>query len=231
MQARFVRLPETLFDQARRAFAVYDQMDAVEQAKAINLCIAAVTAAVLTVFPLRARTWLQLSSDTPDADIWLDPSPRSGKVHFDIPASKIKRRKEPFKHTIAPRKSFSPWEIIRWFQDGPRQELMRNHMSTEPDHTLLLCGIKYGRLFKAWSVATRHALIPMPLHRVRHAVATILINLRPDNIAFVASLLGISERVARDTYAFVDHQKRLMEVDLQLCDYESKFTEFGLRLS
>jgi hypothetical protein len=104
-------------------------------------------------------------------------------------------------------------------------------MSTEPDHTCLLGGIKYGRLSKAWSVATRHALIPMPLHRVRHAVATLLINHRSDNIGPVASLLGITEGVARERYAFVNHQKLLIEADHQLRAIADEFAAFGDRLS
>lgn len=231
MQARFGLLPKTLFDAARRAFAVYDQMDPVEKAKTINLCIAAVSAAVLTVFPLRSSTWLQLTIDTPGADIWLDPNRQNGKVHFRIPASKIKRRKAPFEHTIAPRVSSSAWEIIQWFCEGPRKALMRNHMSTEPDPILLLGGIKYGRLAHAWSVATRHALIPMPLHRVRHAIATIAINLCPDNIGPVASLLGISESVAGKVYAFINEQQRLLKIDDQLRMHEHEFVTFGHRLS
>lgn len=224
-QELFFSMPMRLQEAAIRALRHYDKLSVVERAQAINLAVAAAMAAILTSLPLRSRSLGALTIDGPEAHLKRPGGKESHLLKVNLPKNFVKNRR-PICHSIRPKKYAHPRDVIDWFIAGPREQLMKDHMPGRIiDPTRLLCGLDYRRLNFAWQSGTDFIGIPMTQHLARHAIATYLINRRPDSMPFIAALLRVSFDTVEKYYAFLDEERlsndsdELLANELEIMDW------------
>lgn len=122
MAQRFLGLPNRLFTEAKDRWSAFPTMTALQQQQTLALCGVTAAAGLLLSLPLRAQTLL--ASDVEGADPEIALSSVSGMVIVNIPAALTKNKRAIGPVELIPKPGGSPYEIVSWFLDGPREVLL-----------------------------------------------------------------------------------------------------------
>ena len=209
-QAAFFGLPNTLFQQAKKAMRAYETGSRYDQDVAISLGIAACAAAIWTSLPLRISTLLRLTYGGEKADVQLHGN-RHGLV-VTTPPDIVKNGYSHRNITLTSKPGGDPREIVGWFVSDVRPRLLDKHLSPHlRDPSRLFGGVSYARLSSIWRSVTLEAGVPMTPHQVRHALATVMANQPGADYSIIAALLGDTEATVRKNYIVVDQAKKTAE--------------------
>ena len=199
-----------LFQEAQDAWRDYPHQSPVRQAQTLNLAALAAIAAIETSFPFRSHTVLNLSLFGDDPDVKL-PSEHPNRLEFDVVRHIIKNR-QTFTGDLEDSESSRPREILNWFVEGPREEILKNASFLIPRNrqpNLLFAGYDYKRYNETLQFHSARLGLRMKTHQWRHAIASILINLEGANIEDIAAVMNISVAVLLKKYAFIRKSLRV----------------------
>lgn len=139
---------------------------------------------------------------------WLSAPPKGGLALLLIPGRYVKNRKEIRAHLQNDGKKNS-WALISWYLEHIRPRIIAHNGVS--DESALFPGEKGAigtATLRDWIMLETAACgLPMRPHRVRHAIASILLNRNPGAIQMVAALLGDRVSTVEKHYAWMDLQK------------------------
>jgi hypothetical protein len=209
-QAAFFKLPNSLFDQAKKAMLGYENGSQGEKDIAIGLGIAACAAAIWTSLPLRISTLLRLTYGGENADIQLHAN-RHGLM-ITTPPDIVKNGYSHRQISLPAKAGGDPRKIVSWFVTDVRPIFLDKHIAPHlRNPKCLFGGLSCQRLGSIWRTITLEAGVPMTPHQVRHALATVMANQPKADYAIIAALLGDTEATVRKNYALVDQAKKGQE--------------------
>lgn len=227
-QAALLNLPNSIFQDARKAMSTFDGASQHHKGAAIALGIAACAAAIWTSLPLRISTLLRLTYGDAEADIQLHGS-RKGLI-LTTPPEIVKNKYSHRYITLTAKPGGDPHEIVSWFVTTVRPKLLESHLAPNlrrPD--LLFGGISYSRLSSIWREVTLDNGVPMTPHQVRHGLATMMANEPGADFAIIAALLGDTEATVRRNYVFVDQARKHEEGQNILANLQHNILKRGVK--
>lgn len=213
------------WSEAHGRWKTYESQSHHEQMQTMNLCVLAAILAVVVNIPLRARTVTSLLLEGGCADVSLPKSQR--RIEFHIAPERMKVPKM-FDALLEDTQHSRPRQILDWFIEGPRRELLRDSRLLSPANRredLLFCGIgraRYNRVLSDWS---EEIGLRMTTHMFRHAVASILINCCGCPLEEAARMLGNTVAVTERQYAFQDLIRRRGETLRKLESYRAELAD------
>lgn len=235
LAARHVNSPSTLAKMAKERLGAPDENGDWTEDQALRLFAAAVARAIQVSRPLRPRnlflTRVMATNDCPRNINWI-----RDKKHAEIrfAGAEVKNGQAITVPIVG-----SDVEILWAWQHVYRARFME--LRKLPDSPYLFPGLATPRLQKGylplphgcmsvaaqaglWDLGERQVGLGLTPHQCRHATATLYLAVRPGDFATVASVLGNTEKVARDHYGLDSGERAARAVrDMLLTEHPDIF--------
>lgn len=217
-QQRFFRMPLYFHELAKPMIAKFDHLGPDEvsgvsrqQHHALDLAIMAAYSAIVTRYPLRLATMMQLASFGPEPHMFF---PEEGKncanVTLSIPGMIVKNGYYVDGVPLRPSQKVDPRAILQWYLDDVHPLVMKykcrlDHLK-RPD--LLFGGLHEESMRRIWKRYIAEVNLDVTPHMCRHLGGSILYH-HGVPIDEIAELLGDSETVVRNSYLIIDRATKI----------------------
>lgn len=218
MQQRFFGMPHFFHELAKPMIADFDHVETEEnrgvsrqQHHALDLAIMAAYTAIVTRYPLRLATMMQLAAFGPEPHMFFsDESGNGANVTLSIPGMIVKNGYYVDGVPLRPSKTVDPRAILQWYLDDVHPLVMKYkcrlaHLK-RPD--LLFGGLHDESMRRLWRRYIVEAGLNITPHMCRHLGGSVLYH-NGVPIDEVAELLGDKENTVRSNYLVIDRVAKI----------------------
>lgn len=218
MQQRFFRMPLYFHERAKHLIATFDQLEpekfhdiSRQQRQALELAMMAAYTAIVTRYPLRLATMMQLAPFGPEPHMFFpEEGVNSANVTLSIPGMIMKTGYYIDGVPLRPSKTVDPRAILQWYLDDVHPLVMKHKCRVDhlkrPD--LLFGGFHEDSMRGLWSRYIAEANLNITPHMCRHLGGSILYH-HGVPIDEIAELLGDKEATVRKNYLIIDRVGKL----------------------
>ncbi|WP_417743700.1 hypothetical protein [Salipiger sp.] len=219
-QRQFFLMPKTFLGEARpiiENFKAHSRSDgnglSKDQNRALELGVLAALTAIITLYPARLSTISQFTIRGENSNICFPEDKRAESLVLDVPGYIVKNGNFEAGIELRPNGKVSPRETLRWYIKKVHPLVLRykHKHSDRRRPNLLFTGLHIDTLRRYWLHHVPAMGLDMTPHMCRHFTASLLLH-NGASMADVATLLGISEKVASQNYAFISRAKKIQDM-------------------